>query len=275
MSHSSSTAHYNLPQYAGTDIINPLTDTNDAYEKIDTALYNQGQSAAAVESDITALKTKVGTASLDTAAQDLSGAVNELKSGADATNVDLVTAQTDIGTLQSQMGTANTNIANLSTSVTGLQTEMDTKASVGALNSLVNKVGTGTLNTTAQNCVDAINEVLAEIPSGGSVAADDVTYDNTTSGLTASDVQSAIDEIVAELPSGGGTEEKQSATLTAGETSKTLTFTEQTISDTTLVLYFTSEYGVVPTDITTTSTTVVMTFEALDHNIIVGALVKN
>lgn len=272
MSHSSSTAHYNLPQYVGTDIINPLTDTNDAYEKIDTALYNQGQSAAAVESDITALKTKVGTATLDTAAQDLSGAVNELKSGADATNVDLVTAQTDISTLQSQMGTANTNIANLSTSVTGLQTEMDTKASVGALNSLVNKVGTGTLNTTAQNCVDAINEVLSEIPSGGSVAADDVTYDNTTSGLTATNVQDALDEVVAALPT--STSEIVRGTLTAGQTSVTLTATEQTISATSLLTIYADD-GLEYDSYSVSGNAVTVTYEAQAANVAVALKVEN
>ena len=104
---------------------------------------------------------------------------------------------------------------------------------------LETKVGSGTLDTVAQTLIGAVNE------------------------------------IVGELPSGAGTEEKQTATLTAGGTSVTLTFTEQTIGTTTLILPFTSEYGVVPTAITTTGTTVTMTFDALDHDITVGALVKN
>lgn len=39
----------------------------------------------------------------------------------------------------------------------------------------------------------AIDELAGEIPS--SFDADEVTYDNTTSGLTADDVQEAIDEV--------------------------------------------------------------------------------
>lgn len=39
---------------------------------------------------------------------------------------------------------------------------------------------------------------------GGPVAADDVSYDNTASGLTATDMQAAIDEIAASGGGGGG-----------------------------------------------------------------------
>ncbi len=43
MSHSRQTEHYGLPLYNGTDIINPLTDFNDANEVIDEAVYNANQ----------------------------------------------------------------------------------------------------------------------------------------------------------------------------------------------------------------------------------------
>lgn len=198
--HTNQTAHYHLPQYVGTDIINPLTDTNGAYEAIDTAIYEVGQTASGMASDIDALKIQNGDSALDTTAQTLSGAVNELKSGADALGLRVTGNETDISTLQTQMSTATGNITTLNTSVAGLQTEMAGKASATALNNLTTKVGTGNLNTTAQNCVDAINEVLAELPSGGSVSADDVTYDNNDSGLTATNVQDAIDEVKADIP---------------------------------------------------------------------------
>ena len=46
MAHSNETLHYGLPKYVGTDIINPLTDFNDANDKIDEALYNANTAAA-------------------------------------------------------------------------------------------------------------------------------------------------------------------------------------------------------------------------------------
>lgn len=201
MAHTNQTAHYHLPQYVGTDIINPLTDTNGAYEAIDTAIYEVGQTASGMTSDIDALKIQNGDSALDTTAQTLSGAVNELKSGADALGLRVTGGETDISTLQSQMATATGNITTLNTTVAGLQTEVASKASATALNNLTIKVGTGNLNTTAQNCVDAINEVLAEIPSGEGVSADNVTYNNTDSGLTATNAQGAIDEINSKISS--------------------------------------------------------------------------
>lgn len=200
MAHTNQTAHYHLPQYVGTDIINPLTDTNGAYEAIDTAIYEVGQTASGMASDIDALKIQNGDSALDTTSQTLSGAINELKNGADALGLRVTDSETDVSTLQSQMATATGNITTLNTSVAGLQTEVASKASATALNNLTVKVGTGNLNTTAQNCVDAINEVLAEIPSGGNVPADEVTYNNTDSGLTATNVQDAIDEVKGDIP---------------------------------------------------------------------------
>lgn len=57
MSHSGETLHYRLPKYVGTDIINPLTDFNDANDAIDEALYNANSSAAS------AVETAEGAAS--------------------------------------------------------------------------------------------------------------------------------------------------------------------------------------------------------------------
>ena len=49
MSHSRQTEHYELPLYNGTDIINPLTDFNNANETIDEAVYNANQRSVQAE----------------------------------------------------------------------------------------------------------------------------------------------------------------------------------------------------------------------------------
>ena len=46
MAHSRETEHYQLPLYNGTDIINPLTDFNNANEAIDEHMYEIAESAA-------------------------------------------------------------------------------------------------------------------------------------------------------------------------------------------------------------------------------------
>ena len=277
MSHANSTAHYNLPQYVGTDIINPLTDVNGAYEAIDTAIYEVGQSASAVVSDVADIKTVLGSEALDTASQTVTGAINELKATNDSFDTRLIATESDVSTLQTQMSTATSNITTLNTTVAGIQTDLTGKASQTALNTLTNKVGTGNLNTTAQNCVDAINEVLAEIPSGGSVAADDVTYDNTGSGLTATNAQDAIDELASDV-NDATTElakiEVQRGTIPAGSTSATLTF-NSTIGATTFVDWYVGDGTITPTSVTTTANTVVITIETQSADTPVGAVIRN
>lgn len=49
MSHSRQTEHYELPLYDGGDIINPLTDFNNANSAIDEALYNANQRSVGAE----------------------------------------------------------------------------------------------------------------------------------------------------------------------------------------------------------------------------------
>ena len=115
--HTNETQYYELPQYVGSDIINPLVDTNDAYQKIDTALHNIAEEAGQGTSDIANLQTKVGDATLDTTAQDLSGAVNELNDELDNASTGikarLDAVESDVDTLQSQMVTAQGNITDL------------------------------------------------------------------------------------------------------------------------------------------------------------------
>lgn len=53
----------------------------------------------------------------------------------------------------------------------------------------------------ATTTIGALRDAISG--GGGPVAAEDVTYDNGTSGLTAEDVQNAIDEVYAAVVAGG------------------------------------------------------------------------
>jgi hypothetical protein len=175
MSHVSTTAHYHLPIYGGSDIINPLTDVNGTNEALDTAIYEVAQELASGVTDIADVKNKVGDASLDTASQNLSGAVNELKSAIDTQGDDITDVEANVGTLQSQMATATSNITTLNTTVAGLQTEVSGKASQTAVNTLATKVGTNALITTADNLSDAVNELKGDIDGITPKTTPDVT----------------------------------------------------------------------------------------------------
>lgn len=128
--HTNKTTNFELPQFVGSDIINPLTDFNDAFSTIDTQMKSNADTGSTNADDITALATRMlenegdisaletqnGSEVLNTTKQTLSGAVNELD-------------------------------AELNTANTGLNA----------------RVGTATLLTNATDCRSAINELYQMI----------------------------------------------------------------------------------------------------------------
>lgn len=120
---------------------------------------------------------------------------------------------TNISALQSAESGTAASLAALSQSVqalsgtvdqhtTALQTATQAIAgNTGSINTINSLIGNGKPTTTDKTIIGAINEINAKIPEGGKVAADDVTFDGTTSGLQATDVQAAIDEVNAKIPS--------------------------------------------------------------------------
>ena len=172
---------------------------------------------------------------------------------------------------------ANTqSISDQQTAITTMRA--DVTAAQGSINTINSLIGNGEPTTTDKTIIGAINELAAEIQPSGGVAASSVSYDNTTSGLTATNVQAAIDEVDAKVDAivvPTIAVEKKTATLAAGSTSVTLTFTQQQIGATTFVDWFVSDPEVVPTSITTSATTVVLTFEAQASALTVGVRVEN
>ena len=128
--HTNSTTNYELPQFVGSDIINPLTDLNGAFQTIDSTMKGNADNIAGNTGDIltlngdvstlggkvTALETQNGVEVLNTTKQTLSGAINELD-------------------------------AELNEPTTGVNA----------------KIGTGSLLTTAQTLIGAINELYGLI----------------------------------------------------------------------------------------------------------------
>lgn len=262
MSHAGQTLHYGLPQYEGTDIINPLVDTNDAYEKIDEAIYNVADAAATAVQTANEVKEDIeGTGGVDSR-------ISALVTRMDAVETKNVEQDTSILGVQQALATTNGNVATNTQNISDLNTTVQ-----GHTTSI------GNLSTRVQACENADTALdvrvtaLENAPSPSMPTAADVSYDNTSSGLTADDVQEAIDELNGKIVSANS--EVQSATLTAGQTSVTLTFAEQTIGATTLVFWGTNTFGVAPTNITTTSTTVTLTFEAQASNVVVAVKVEN
>lgn len=207
---------------------------------------------------------------------DWNGAMNAIdtaiaaaKSAADGAGSDVSALTLTVTTLSGTVDSQGTTIGTLSTAVT---------TNTGSINTITALIGNGEPTTSDKTIIGAINEIYAMITGGGGaeeIAAANVTYDNTTSGMTADDVQEAIDELHAAIQPAASTEEKVTGTLAAGSTSITLTTTAQHIAATTLVLPFTSEFGVNPTNISISGDAVTLTFESQAANVTVGILVKN
>lgn len=154
MSSTNKTTHYELPQYVESDVFNPLVDDNDAYSKIDTALYNIADAEAGNTASITSLTSRMTTAEgdiddleaqngdtvLTTTAQTLSGAVNELDSAVNSLDGRLDVVENDI----------NNDTTGLKVKVTALETQN----------------GSETLDTTSQTLSGGINEVYTMVKSG-------------------------------------------------------------------------------------------------------------
>ena len=240
MGYTNTTAHYELPQYVATDKPKYLTDFNQTMEAIDTQMYTNAQAAATADGKAVAAK--------DTA----DGAV------------------TSIGTL-------NTQINGDATDPSDRGLAGDVSDNSGAINTINSLIGNGEPTTSDKTIIGAINEIYADITGGGTdVSAGNVSYDNTTSGLTAEDVQEAIDEVYAAIPSlPAATSEVQTGTLVAGQTSVVLTFTNQTIGAASLIDIYTDDYDVAPTAVATTSNTVTLTFEAQAADVAVAVKVQN
>ena len=294
--HTNETVNYGLSQFVGTDIPNPLVDYNGDMEKIDTAIKNVADASVGDRDAIAALQVQNGSEALETTAQTLSGAVNELNTEFGDVNTRLTVAEGKITADEGTLATAVSNISTLAGKVSAVETKvgnavLETTASdlSGAVNELKNEIdgsgvgsldsritaleeqnGNAVLETTAQTLSDAINELYNR--PAGSVDADDVSYDNTSSGLTGTNVQSAIDEVVTMLPA--ETSEVVRGTLTAGQTSVVLTATKQTIGANTLLSIF-ADGGLEYESYSVSGNAVTVVYEAQSANVAVALKVEN
>ena len=237
MSATNSTPTINLPLFIGTDKPAWLVDWNGAMNAIDSAIATLQTAESGTAASLSALANSV-TALSNTVSQQ-------------TTAIETVTQS--VNQLAGNVTTINGNI--------------------NTINSLI---GNGEPTTTDKTIIGAINEINAKLPEGGAVEADDVSYDNTDSGLTATNVQDAIDEVYGAIPSvPAATSEVQRGTLAIGGTSVALTFASQTIGANTLVDVYTDNYDVSPTAVSISGQVVTLTFDAQSAAVAVAVKVQN
>lgn len=197
----------------------------------------------------------------------IDSAIHEAKAEADANASSITSLQSDVTSLAGSVSSQGSSITSLTQSLTNLQ---------GTVNTITSLIGNGEPTTQDKTLIGAINELKAEIdaldPSGEGVQAENVSYDNTDSGLTADDVQSAIDELKDDIDAivvPASTFEIVRGTLTAGQTSVALTASKN-VSSTALVDVFTDTYGLNPTAVAIATDTITLTFEAQASDVAVA-----
>lgn len=207
---------------------------------------------------------------------DFNGAMNAIDAQMKVNATDILANTGSISSLSTTVSAHTTSISTMSGQISTLSTGLNTAQ--GNINTINSLIGNGEPTTTDKTLIGAINEIYGMITGGGSteIAAANVSYDGTTSGLVATSVQAAIDEVYAAIPATpAATSEVQTGTLTAGTTSVVLTFANQTIGATTLIDIYTDDYDVAPTAVATTSTTVTLTFESQAAAVAVAVKVQN
>ena len=165
MSHTNSTANYNLPQFVGTDTPAWLTDVNGAMSAIDTQMKTNADSASTANASATTANGNIGTlANLNTTAKtDIVSAVNEVNTGlgtvsgvASSASGTANQAKTEISDLSEYLAlTTYTNVTwtCISGSVSNQSTTVNTTSARNASGSLGKFYGDLSFTVTSSNGV--------------------------------------------------------------------------------------------------------------------------
>lgn len=280
MASTNKTANYELSQYIGADIPNPLTDYNSDMEKIDIVLAGIATVAGEAKEGGDTANAIIGSGELETEAQTLIGAVNELKGEDDGLKSRVGTVETGLNSVNNSLATTNQALTNATNRVTSLET----------------KVGNEELDTTAQSVTGAINELKAVDTSldgrvsaleqgggGGGGTVDTAMSSTSTNAVQNKVIKSYVDGQVNSLTGiitqiGGdvakATGELRTGTIAATDAEATITFTSD-IGANTLIDIYPDPFDVVPTAISTTLHSVIITIEPRARATNFAVVVKN
>lgn len=231
------TPNFNFTIAEGTDTVNLLTQLYPNFTSLDTILQAIKESGTT-----TAVTTKVGT-------------VHQIVRNVADCNVIrwIATANYAAGDTFTVDGNAVTATAMDGTALPG-----------GAF--VINQSVLAILNSGVLTIVG--------VPGVSSVAAQDVTYDNTGSGLTATDVQDAIDEVVTDLGAiNDNVSTYVSGTITAGNT--TITLSNAAIQTTSFIDIYFKDKLLSPTAVTVSTGSIQIDITAEATNTDVAVRIAN
>lgn len=125
---------------------------------------------------------------------DFNGAMTAIDGQMKINATDIQSNVTAISGLSTTVTAHTASISSITSEVSTLATGLN--GAQGAINTIQSLIGNGEPTTTDKTLIGAINEIYGMITGGGNeIEAENVAYDNTSSGLTATNVQAAIDEV--------------------------------------------------------------------------------
>lgn len=256
MASTNKTANYELSQYIGTDIPNPLTDYNGDMEKIDTALKANADMAGEAQTGVTGLEAKVGDGTLETEAQNLVGAANELKGEVDSLDSRMSTAELGLNSVNNSLATTNQALTNATNRISALETH----------------------DGIVDGEITSLDGRVSALEQGGGGGGGG-TIDDAMSSTSSNAVQNrVIKEYVDYKTESNGI--ALAGSIAAGETSVTLrTPADFTIGSGTFVDVYTVPFNAAVVDVTAAGMigggAITVTIEARDSVTEVSAIVRN
>jgi len=186
---------FNTPRSSGDAVQIISTNLVDAINEVQDDVGTIGSLAAGISdrSDLVtatnSLKTEIGTASLDTSATSLRGAVNELHTEINSNDTDIATINTKLGTITS--GAMGTSASTVSTAIAELHTDVDarvklTSGSTQTINGNVNFTNGKTFTFPSGSTLDIRQGSLLTGSGGG-----ELTFDTAFLTLTVNDTSNS------------------------------------------------------------------------------------
>lgn len=175
MSHTNTTANYNLPQFIGTDKPSWLTDVNGAMTSIDTQMKANADASTTADGKATTANTSIGTlSSLTTSVKnDLVSAINEVDANAD--------------TAQTSANNAGTIALNAKNKADGIESFLD----INTFKNLTVSVNRGTVseNTfkSAHNSDGSLGKVYGYVTIQNTAGTTPVVVTLSDTGLRPSE----------------------------------------------------------------------------------------
>ena len=189
---------FNTPLAAGNAVQIISTNLVDAINEVQDDVGTIASLAAGISdrSDLVtatnSLKTEIGTASLDTSATTLRGAVNELHTEIVSNDTDIATINTKLGTITA--GAFGTTASTVSTAIAELHTDVDarlmlTKGTSQTINGDISFSNAKTFTFPSGSTLDIRQGSLLTGSGGG-----ELTFDTAFLTLTANDSSAAVNQ---------------------------------------------------------------------------------